>query len=65
MRDRTYILNLADIILFQNGDLNIDRNKLQLAFKTPIQKSLDTLKDEVEIESYFGGAMIVSYERIE
>lgn len=62
---RTYTFNLVDILKSKNGDIILDGEKFQQALKTPIQTSLDTLKNEVETESYFGGAMTVSYERVE
>lgn len=62
---RTYTFNLVDILKSKDGDVILDGERFQQALKTPIQTSLDTLKDEVETESYFGGAMTVSYERVE
>jgi len=62
---RTYTFNLIDILKSKDGDVILDGERFQQALETPIQTSLDTLKDEVETESYFGGAMTVSYERVE
>lgn len=63
--DQAYIINLAEVVRSENGNVILKEGKLQSALKTPIQSSLDTLKDEIETESYFGGAMTVSYERVE
>lgn len=63
--DVKYLLPLSEVFRSSGGILPVfDARVVEKVRQQPVRLALDTLRDDLDTESYFGGAAVVTYSKI-